>query len=144
MPLIIILVCLFFSNFALSDVPKDFPSQAELETFKDRQTEELNFERIIDGDTFAASGKKIRLWGIDAPKRGDENYNLSPFALEHFVSNYILSCKFIETDRYQRYVMQCFANGEDLGSMMVKFGFAKDYNKYSGGFYKQEQKFARE
>jgi endonuclease YncB( thermonuclease family) len=49
-----------------------------------------------------------------------------------------LSCKFIEVDRYGRGVLHCQADGLDVGSMMVQMGMAKDYRKYSGGYYTDE------
>jgi endonuclease YncB( thermonuclease family) len=35
--------------------------------------------------------------------------------------------------------MHCEINGADIGAMMVLMGMARDFEKYSGGFYQQEQ-----
>lgn len=104
----------------------------------------LTLERIIDGDTIAASGKTIRLWGIDTPERGEPLYEEAGLALQLFLEGAQLICKQVDIDRYQREVMHCLVNEADLGSLMVKAGWAKDYTKYSGGFYQTEEEFARQ
>lgn len=103
----------------------------------------MNLERIVDGDTFYASGRKIRIWGIDAPEKKEAMFEISKKALELYMEGADLRCKDIEIDRYQRYVMHCYINDTDLGGLMVQTGFAKDYTKYSGGFYRSEETFAR-
>ena len=104
----------------------------------------LIYDKIIDGDTFHASGKIIRLWGIDAPEKHEELYEVSSKALELFLEEAVLKCKQIDIDRYERDVMHCYSGDADLGGLMVKLGFARDYPKYSGGFYSGEQKFAED
>jgi endonuclease YncB( thermonuclease family) len=44
-------------------------------------------ERVIDGDTFIASGLKIRLWGIDAPERGEPLYQHSRLVLKQILQS---------------------------------------------------------
>lgn len=64
-------------------------------------------------------------------------------ALQAFISDLPLSCYYVDTDKYKRTVMQCFVEGADLGVLMVKSGFAKDFRRYSDGFYELEEIFAR-
>ena len=106
--------------------------------------ETLILERVVDGDTFYASSRKIRLWGIDAPEKKHPLYAISTKAAEVFIKGTVLECKQIDIDKYQREVMHCYVDNADLGALMVKSGFAKDYKKYSGGFYSGEQNFARD
>ncbi len=40
--------------------------------------------------------------------------------------------------------MHCYSDDVDIAALMVKAGFAKDFPKYSGGFYSSEQDFAKE
>jgi len=121
------------------------PSAGELTKTKTNSLyEPLSLERVVDGDTFYASGKKIRMWGIDAPERNEAMFEISTKALELYMDGADLRCKHIEMDRYQRFVMHCFINDTDLGGLMVQTGFAKDFTKYSGGFYRSEETFARE
>lgn len=105
--------------------------------------EPMVLERVIDGDTFMASGRRIRLWGIDAPERGDPRYDSSRVALEYFLKSGGLACAYIDTDRYGRSVMRCETDGVDLGSLMVRAGFARDFERYSKGSYAQEEDEAR-
>lgn len=104
----------------------------------------LNYEYTIDGDTIVADGHKIRLWGIDAPEKSHHAYMASKLFLETFLEDSLLSCKFINKDRYARDVMHCFSDDIDIGALMVKMGMATDYKKYSGGYYQFEQKEAKD
>lgn len=103
----------------------------------------VRLERVVDGDTIVASGKKIRLWGINAPEKGQPLFNVATMYLKAILAEGGLACKFIEYDRYQRSVMHCSVSGADVGSMMVQMGMARDYTRYSGGFYQVEQAEAR-
>ncbi len=109
----------------------------------DTFSEHLIFERVVDGDTFVASGRKVRLWGIDAPEKHTPAFFASGWLLQGLMKDGDLSCKLIELDRYQREVMHCLIEGLDIGAMMVKMGMARDYPKYSGGFYQREQQQAK-
>jgi endonuclease YncB( thermonuclease family) len=99
----------------------------------------------VDGDTFVADGRTIRVWGIDAPERGDPVFLASKMYMEVILENAReLRCKFIDVDRYGRDVLHCQADGLDIGSMMVQMGMARDYRKYSGGYYAEEERLARD
>jgi endonuclease YncB( thermonuclease family) len=105
----------------------------------------LTYERTVDGDTFVAGGKTIRVWGIDAPERGDPVFLASKMYMEVLLENAReLRCKFIDVDRFGRAVMHCQADGLDIGSLMVQMGMARDYRNYSGGYYAEEERWARE
>lgn len=101
-------------------------------------------ERVIDGDTFVSFGKKIRLWGIDAPEKGDAHYLSSKLYLEVILEKEPFSCYYKDKDKYQRLVMQCFSRGEDIARMMVQRGLARDYFRYSKGEYSSEESFAKD
>lgn len=103
----------------------------------------MKLERVIDGDTIVASGQKIRLWGIDAPEKGHPLYRVATLYLQTILAEGGLSCKFIDMDRYRRSVMQCSVNDADIGAMMVQMGMAKDFIKYSSGYYSNEQNEAQ-
>jgi len=107
---------------------------------------------VIDGDTLElADGKQVRLWGIDAvegsqvcrrdgqPWRcGDD----ATAALRRLIDGQKLACEAQDVDRYGRVVALCRVDGVDIGSEMVRQGWALAYERYSRGAYADEQKAA--
>ena len=143
---LIIVFLIFICPFSVkADLPTTVNDAIQIGREDDGKTLiPLKYERVIDGDTFIGSGRKIRLWGIDAPEKGEPYYEVSRIALDAFLYEAELSCKLIDFDRYDREVMHCTVDGGDLGALMTKSGFATDYKKYSGGFYARDQAFAEE
>ena len=99
--------------------------------------------RVIDGDTLNINDERIRLWGIDAP---EIRQKCGGFACGVIASLYLesiitgeVTCEKQDTDRYGRTVAKCFVAGRDLGAIMVENGWALDYEKYSKGFYSDQQ-----
>ncbi len=117
--------------------------------------------RIIDGDTIELRGERIRLHGLDAPelsqtcfkeKKKKNNYECgvdSKLALEKIIeenqtsSKLDLTCKKITKDKYQRTIAKCFVANMDIGSELVKQGWAVAYTRYSKDYLPQES-FAKE
>ncbi|MDD3020693.1 MAG: thermonuclease family protein [Alphaproteobacteria bacterium] len=147
--LIILCICLFPIAPYAKEVSSPCPVNNELcpnlqDALKDRpDVIALSFERVVDGDTFVAGGRMIRVWGIDAPERDDPAYRVSGWLLQSLVEGQVLNCRFISLDRYKRDVMQCRVGDLDIGSVMVKFGMARDYERYSAGYYQPEEKEAK-
>jgi len=103
----------------------------------------MTVERIIDGDTFVASGVKIRLWGIDAPEKDHPVSYAAALYLETLLGEGNLSCEFVDIDRYERSVMKCFVDNNDIARSLVRFGMATDYKRYSKGYYDFEENIAK-
>lgn len=103
----------------------------------------ITIDRVVDGDTIAAQKARIRIWGIDAPERGEEYALASTLFMETTVLGKELECVSKGMDRYKRFVMQCYQDGADIASLSVQMGMAKDYERYSKGFYAAEEKSAR-
>ena len=100
--------------------------------------------RIIDGDTIEINKEKIRFGGINSPERKEIGYRLAKDKLIEKIANNILTCvREKNKDKYRRTVAECFVNGENLSSFMVKRGYACDYVYYSKGKYSEEQKYAK-
>lgn len=104
---------------------------------------------VIDGDTLEIHDARIRLDGIDAPERGkrcgDVNvYQQAAHALDSFVAERTVLCA-IEgaTDRYGREIGQCSVAGASVNEFMVSQGWARDWRRYSGGAYADEEAAAR-
>ncbi|MDD3021227.1 MAG: thermonuclease family protein [Alphaproteobacteria bacterium] len=85
----------------------------------------------------------IRVWGIDAPEENDPAYRISGWLLQSLVEGKVLNCRLVSIDKYKRDVMHCRAGDLDIGAVMVKFGMAKDYKRYSAGYYGPEEKEAK-
>lgn len=100
-------------------------------------------EHVTDGDTLRMNGQRIRLWGIDAPEMTQPLGPEAKRKLTAFVLDQRIICHDKGQDRYRRTVAQCFLNGTDLGAYMVSQGYALDYTKYSGGFYRKQEDEAK-
>ncbi|MFJ6023531.1 thermonuclease family protein [Brevundimonas sp. NPDC092305] len=115
---------------------------------------------VIDGDTIEIHGKRIRLWGIDAPEagqtcsRGGETYRCgqeAATALAEDVRDRVVICMPEgRPDRYGRIVAKCVTFDDagrriayDLAGGMVTAGLAVDYPRYSRRAYAQHQATAR-
>ncbi len=95
-------------------------------------------ERIVDGDGLYLVGyeHQIRLWGIDAPERGDGGYSEAGAHLGSLTDGYEIQCNQKDVDRFRRLVGQCFLpDGTDLGAEMINSRHAIEYCSFSGGFY---------
>jgi endonuclease YncB( thermonuclease family) len=113
---------------------------------------------VHDGDTFKIDGVKIRLWGIDAPEmkqscqKDEKPYacgKAAKLALESFINardemgaRGEVACQVLDIDRYKRKIARCTLEGADLGRMMVRLGYAVEYEQYSKGFYMDAQEEA--
>jgi len=106
---------------------------------------------VSDGDSLRIDGERIRLWGIDAPELSQKCEKMGVAydcgitardALVRQIGDTPISCETVNTDRYGRTVARCFVCGKDLGGLMVRQGWALDYERYSRGHYKRDQEYA--
>ena len=87
---------------------------------------------VVDGDTVKFGPQLVRLYGIDAPERGqtcnDGQWRagaLAPKALEDFIAGRPVICRQVDTGRKTNPpVAQCFAGDDDLQEKMVAAGWA--------------------
>ena len=102
----------------------------------------VSITHISDGDSLRSGKLRIRLFGIDAPEKNQQCTNengakwacgeTAQKALEALVANApYLQCDLIDTDRFGRAVMRCFAGKIDLGAALVRAGLALAYRQYS-------------
>ncbi|MDA0367203.1 MAG: thermonuclease family protein [Proteobacteria bacterium] len=93
--------------------------------------------RVVDGDTLAIDGARVRLFGIDAPERGQPCRDggdcgaQSQDFLEALIGGRQVTCAPEDIDRYGRVVATCFAGGADLNRAMVRAGHALPYIEFS-------------
>lgn len=110
---------------------------------------------VVDGDTIEIAGERIRLHGVDAPEGGQRCQDkfgreyrcgqVAANALDAFLAqSRPTSCRFVERDRYRRFVGDCFrADGKSVAAWMVRNGHALDWPRYSRGAYAADQAEAR-
>ena len=124
-------------------------SVAHAETDDDtivRPTAKPRFQ-VVDGDTVKFGPQLVRLFGIDAPEKGqscdDGQWHPGPFArkaLEDFIAGRPVTCKQVDYDaRNNRPVAQCFAGGDDLQAMMVAADWAWSFGQYSQRYAPEER-----
>ncbi len=94
---------------------------------------------VIDGDTFVADGRRIRIWGIDAPEKDEAYYQTSTLTLEGMIDGALLNCTLREKGKYRRDVMRCYKGDIDIGAAMVRKGMAKDVPRSLIGYYERDQ-----
>ena len=96
--------------------------------------------RVVDGDTLDIGGRRIRLFGIDAPEstqsceRDGLAYACGQAAkhyLEQLIAGQPVSCRSHDHDRYGRDVATCSVGNQDLNAAMVRAGWAVAYRQYS-------------
>jgi endonuclease YncB( thermonuclease family) len=96
---------------------------------------------VIDGDTLALGGRRIRIHGVDAPESDQtcEDADGARYAcgrraagaLRRAIGGQAVSCNERGRDRYGRIIAVCYAGGEDLGAVLVRQGWAVAYTRYS-------------
>jgi endonuclease YncB( thermonuclease family) len=107
----------------------------------DRAPEELvtGAARALDGDSVVVNGREMRLKGMDAPEAhqtceiaGQQTPcgRQATIALRRWLARGPLTCTGREIDRYNRLLVVCRVNGQDIGADMVRNGFAVDYGSY--------------
>jgi endonuclease YncB( thermonuclease family) len=107
--------------------------------------------QVADGDTVKFGPQLVRLFGIDAPEKGqscdDGAWRPGPLAkkaLENFIAGRPVSCKQVDYDgRNNRPVALCFAGEDDLQALMVSAGWAWAYTQFSDQYVDAERRAAR-
>lgn len=94
---------------------------------------------VFDGDTVRLRGgqeSRLRLWGVDAPEKDETGFYEAKIALERIALNRKITFIEIDRDRYGRTVARVFlSDGREVNQMMIESGTAKEYRRFSKGFY---------
>ena len=86
--------------------------------------------QVLDGDTFrTASGRYIRLEGVDAPERGDNDGLKAKRALENLVLGELVSIHVTARGFYGREIAQVRANGKSVNRALQDLQFDQGWNR---------------
>lgn len=103
------------------------------------QEEVAGHARVVDGDTLAFGGDRVRLKGMDAPELqqtcldAQRRVDCGRQARDHLallIDGEQVNCEGWEVDRYGRLVARCRARGADLNSAMVRDGWALEFGDH--------------
>ena len=123
-----------------------FPASAQTDNDTIRSSSRPRFQ-IVDGNTVTSGSQLVRLFGIDAPEKGqtcdDGQWQPGPLAkkaLADFIAGRPVSCRQVDYDqRNNRPVAQCYAGDDDLQAMMVLAGWAWAFSRYSDRYAPEER-----
>lgn len=93
---------------------------------------------VIDGDTMVLEGvePRIRLWGVDAPEKGEPGAQAATNALRDLSDNQLVSYIEMDRDRYGRIVARIFLPDQrEVNRLLIESGIAEEYCRYSKDFY---------
>lgn len=80
---------------------------------------------VVDGDTLHSDGRKIRIYGIDAPEMGQgQQGELAKRQMQKLVGRRTIRVEPITVDHYGRSVARVFVGKRDIGKAMVAYGYA--------------------
>jgi len=103
--------------------------------------------RAIDGDTLEIRDKQVRLYGLDAPERGQTCFAdradwhcglYAAQALREKIRGTSVHCRSKGVDRYGRVLAVCSVGGENLNQWMVRQGWALAYRRYALDYVDEE------
>lgn len=102
---------------------------------------------VIDGDTLEIGSKRVRLFGVDAMESSQLcvfNGRKWPcgrraaFALADHVKDGTVTCRPTGKKSYDRFVARCFRGTEDIGSYMVRQGWALAATDFSQDYVRDQ------
>lgn len=105
----------------------------------DKKTYNATGKYVFDGDSFTAVREgqtephEIRLFGIDAPERGQEYAKQAREHLIRLVRKKKLRVEVWDTDSYGRDVAKVYAGGIYVNLEMLRAGYAWHYSYHAGG-----------
>jgi len=91
--------------------------------------------RIVDGDTIVVDHggerRKVRLSAIDTPERDQPWGEAATKEMRRLVAGKTVSVDWHKEDRWGRLIGNVYADGEDVGRLMVERGMAWHYKRYA-------------
>ncbi|MDB2548395.1 thermonuclease family protein [Paracoccaceae bacterium] len=90
---------------------------------------------VRDVDTVELGGIAVRLNGIDGPELSTQIGQEAKLFMAELVLNREVACKLTGESSHDRLIGVCYLNGDDIGAIAIRNGFALDCRRYSGGRY---------
>ena len=90
---------------------------------------------VRDVDTVELGGIAVRLNGIDGPELSTQVGQEAKLFMAELVLNREVVCNLTGESSHDRLIGTCYLNGEDIGAIAIRNGFALDCRRYSGGRY---------
>jgi endonuclease YncB( thermonuclease family) len=104
--------------------------------------------KAADGDTLTLGADRIRLFGIDAPEfnqaceRSGQKWSCGEEAkarLAGLIDNGQITCLTTGADDFGRLLARCTVNGVDINNVMVAWGYAVAFRRYSMDYVPAEE-----
>ena len=89
--------------------------------------DEVLCERVMDGDTFKSGDTRVRLWGIDAPEKGQPYADEARARLKELIEGKAVRLEWKDKDQYSREVAIVYDGSTNINLQMVKEGLAWHY-----------------
>ncbi len=89
--------------------------------------DEVLCEYVMDGDTFKSGETRVRLWGIDAPEKGQPYADKARARLKELIEGKAVRLEWKDKDQHSREVAIVYAGSTNINLQMVKEGLAWHY-----------------
>jgi len=107
--------------------------------------------KVLDGDTVELQdGQRVRLLGINTPEKGQSHYNEATERLKDLVldKSVLIEDDESDIDKYRRLLRHLYIDGENVGTILLREGYANAFFispdlKYMKEF-EQAEKYAEE
>lgn len=93
--------------------------------------DEVLCERVLDGDTFKSGETRVRLWGIDAPEKGQPYADEARARLKELIEGKAVRLEWKDKDQHAREVAIVYAGSTNINLQMVKDGLAWHYEYFA-------------
>ena len=93
--------------------------------------DEVLCERVLDGDTFKSGETRVRLWGIDAPEKGQPYADEARDRLKKLIEGKTVRLEWKDRDQHAREVAIVYAGSTNINLQMVKDGLAWHYEYFA-------------
>lgn len=118
-------------------------AQTEMPAASPESIEAANPQQVITGyvthvrdvDTVELGGIAVRLNGIDGPELSTQVGQAAKRFMAELVLNREVVCNLTGERSHDRLIGICYFDGEDIGAIAIRNGFALDCRRYSGGRY---------